>query len=193
VRERTRALYDFEGVRAFKAKLRPRDWEAIHLAFPLGESANGALFDALHAFARGSFTRFGAQTLVQGPVIVVRALALSLVPWTVMAALASASRFPSPWAKGAWVVADAALAVALFALSLRWRAWLGRVVATAATLDAVVTWGEVMVWNAPRARTAGDWLAATVACLAPAIASVILWGAVKHRRWMRNRDSPLRG
>ncbi len=64
-REQTRALYDFEGLRAFKAKLRPAAWEPIHLAYLPGALSTVALFDVLTAFARGSVTRFGVETLVR--------------------------------------------------------------------------------------------------------------------------------
>jgi phosphatidylglycerol lysyltransferase len=64
-RDSTRALYDFDGVRAFKAKLRPHAWEPIALAYPHDGSANAALFDTLAAFARGSLVRFGAETLMR--------------------------------------------------------------------------------------------------------------------------------
>ncbi|HEU4539019.1 MAG TPA: hypothetical protein VFS00_33090, partial [Polyangiaceae bacterium] len=58
-----KALYDFDGVRAFKAKLRPTTWDTIYLAYPRGSSGALALYDALRAFARGSFLRFGFATL----------------------------------------------------------------------------------------------------------------------------------
>ena len=79
------ALYDFEGLRAFKAKLQPHAWEPIFLAHPPGSSSHVALVDALAAFARGSFVRFGGATLLRGPALVVRALAAALVPWTAAA------------------------------------------------------------------------------------------------------------
>lgn len=69
VRDSTRALYDFEGLRRFKERFRPTAWEAIHLAWPSGGTMPHALHDALHAFTmseptRGaSFTRFGLATL----------------------------------------------------------------------------------------------------------------------------------
>jgi phosphatidylglycerol lysyltransferase len=184
-REWTRALYDFEGVRAFKAKLRPHAWEPIYLAYPEGASTNAALFDTLAAFARGSFARFGAETLLHGPAIVVRALAVLLVPWTVALAVAPSRWFPFGWSRGAWVAFDVAMAVGLFALAARWRWWLGRVLAVAATLDAVTTLAEALAWNAPRARGWLDWMVTAVACAAPATATVILWGALGHREWMR--------
>jgi phosphatidylglycerol lysyltransferase len=189
VREWTRALYDFEGVRAFKAKLRPHAWEPIHLAYLPGESATVALFDALAAFARGSFARFGAETLLHGPAVVVRALAALLVAWTALLARAPAVWFPAAWAKPVWVGVDGALVVGLFALAARWRWWLGRALAAAATLDAIVTWGEAAGWNVPRARTAGDWVLTGIACAGPSLAAVILWGALGHREWMR-REPP---
>lgn len=58
-----RALYDFEGVRAFKAKLRPGTWDPIYLAHPPGSSSALALYDTLCAFARGGLVRFGLATL----------------------------------------------------------------------------------------------------------------------------------
>ncbi len=64
-REQTRALYDFEGLRSFKAKLRPKAWEPLHLAHVPGSLSTVALFDVLTAFARGSVTRFGVETLMR--------------------------------------------------------------------------------------------------------------------------------
>ncbi|MGO9837921.1 MAG: phosphatidylglycerol lysyltransferase domain-containing protein [Polyangiaceae bacterium] len=192
VRELSRALYDFEGVHAFKAKLRPHRWEPIYLAYPHGASANQALFDALAAFARGNFARYGAETLLRGPAVVVRALAAILVPWTVLLAVAPARWFPSAWLKLAWVVFDVAIAAGLFVLAARWRWWLGRALAAAITADAALTWGEAIAWNLPRARGVGDWIVAGIACTAPSVAAVILWGATGHRAWMRS-DAPLVG
>jgi phosphatidylglycerol lysyltransferase len=185
IREWSRALYDFEGVRAFKAKLRPHAWEPIYLAYPGGSSANAALFDALAAFARGSFARFGAETLLHGPAVVVRALGAMLVPWTALLAAAPARWFPFGWSQRAWVAFDVAIAVGLFALAGRWRWWLARGLAIAVSADALATWGEAIAWNAPRARGAVDWGVVVIACVAPSVASVILWGAIGHRGWMR--------
>jgi phosphatidylglycerol lysyltransferase len=192
VREWTRALYDFEGVRAFKAKLRPHAWEPIYLSYPDGTSAHTALFDALAAFARGSFARFGAETLLHGPAVIVRVLGALLVPWTALLAVAPARWFPFAWSKGAWIALDVAITVGMFALAQRWRWWLGRALAIVITLDAAATWLEALVWNLPRAATALDWAVVCAACVAPAAASVVLWGALGHREWMRG-GAPLLG
>lgn len=56
-------LYDFRGLRAFKAKLSPARWEGVYLV-----SAGSpwlALRDALRAFAGGSLVRFGVRTLAR--------------------------------------------------------------------------------------------------------------------------------
>src|SRR5690606_35736563 len=87
LRRWTSALYDFDGLRAFKSKLAPSSWEPIHLAYPAGGSPNVALYDVLAAFAGGTFVGFGLRTLLRGPAVVVRALALLLVPWTVTLAV----------------------------------------------------------------------------------------------------------
>jgi len=54
-------LYDFRGLRAFKAKLRPHAWEPVYLC--ARRTPWLALGDALTAFARGSLVRFGLRTL----------------------------------------------------------------------------------------------------------------------------------
>lgn len=180
VRRWSAALYDFSGLHAFKAKLRPDTWEPIFLAHPPGTSGNAALYDALAAFARGSFVRFGGETLLRGPAGVVRLLAALLVPWTVLLALAPARWFPSPAVRAAWVGFDVLLVVALFALTFRWRAWLGTLLAGAITIDALLTAMQIFVWDFPRGRSTGDWLIYAIAIAGPTVAALVLWGAVGH-------------
>ena len=177
----SRALYDFSGLRAFKAKLRPHDWDPIFLAHPPGTSSHIAIFDALSAFANGSLLRFGGATLLRGPAVVVRLLASLLVPWIVLLACAGNRWFPAPWVKTGWIAFDIALVFALFSLTLRWRHWLGTVVATAISCDAVLTSLQIVFYDAHRARGA-DWLAVIISVAGPTLAAVILWGAVGHRR-----------
>ncbi len=176
-----RMLYDFHGVRAFKAKLRPTCWEPIYLAYPRGSSGTVALLDVLSAFARGSFVRFGWETLLRGPAIVVRALALLLLPWTAALALAGPRWFPAPWTRAAWIGFDLALAGAMLALSIRWRRGLAAWVAAAIVADAIVTAIQALAFNVPRARGALEWTGIAVACLAPAFAAVVMTGAIGHR------------
>lgn len=58
-----RPLYDFRGLHAFKAKLRPDGWEPITIALPPGQSAALTLVDALRAFAADGLLRFAARAV----------------------------------------------------------------------------------------------------------------------------------
>jgi len=176
-----KSLYDFDGLRAFKAKLKPRAWDPIFLAYPRG---NGfvAMFDTLTAFARGGLLRFGLETLLRGPAIVTRVLAVLLIAWTALLALpVSAPWFPSPAWQWGWVGFDVVLAISLLALSYRWRAVLADVLATAVTCDAVLTLGQAIVYDLPRRRGPLDVAVALIAISAPTVAAVLLWNARLHR------------
>ena len=182
VRESLSAFYDFGGVHAFKAKLRPDEWAPVYLVYPPGLSAAVAFYDTLSAFARGSFTRFSLQTMLRGPSVVVHVLAGLLVPWTLALALVDpVPWFPSRGVQLAWVGFDVALSGALFRLAARWRRALGIAIASAVTLDAVLTTLQALVFNLPRIRGLGQALVVAVACLAPILAAWILWGAVRTR------------
>jgi phosphatidylglycerol lysyltransferase len=177
-----KALYDFDGLRAFKAKLRPRAWDPIFLSYPPEGTGFVAMFDTLTAFSRGGLLRFGLETLLRGPAIVMRVLAVLLLVWTALLALpVAAPWFPSPAWQWGWVGFDVVLAASLLALSYRWRAPLGDVVATAVTADAVLTLGQAVVFDLPRSRGALDMLITAIAVLAPTMASVLLWNARGHR------------
>jgi phosphatidylglycerol lysyltransferase len=194
VRTCSAPLYDFDGIRRFKAKLRPSAWTPIHLAWPDGESGNAALLDALSAFtlrsrdghARGSFVRFGLETLAHAPALGVRVLAVCLVPWTLALALVPTHRFfPSSAVQIAWVGWNVALGTAMLSLAVRWRPPLARALAIATLLDALVTILEVALDGARRARGPLDALVMLVACAGPTLATSQLWGALL---WRSRRD-----
>jgi phosphatidylglycerol lysyltransferase len=186
------SLYDFRGVYAFRAKLRPNAWDPIYVTYPSWgtrpDSLGGtvAVLDALAAFARGRLAGFGIETLLRGPVLVVRGLALLLVPWTVLLALADRGWFPSSAVQVLWVAFDVVLAGGLLALAARWRPWLGSFLAAAVAIDALVTWVEIFLYNVPQAKSAWTWVVLAIAALAPSLAAVILGRAVRHRRGARN-------
>jgi len=173
-------LYGFRGVFAFKAKLRPDAWEPIYLAH--ASAAPLAIYDTLVAFSRGGLLRFGAETLLRVPNVVVQLLAVLLVPWTLALALVDrAAWFPSAEVQIAWVAFDALLFVALWALTRRFRSWLLTSLAVAITLDALLTLAEVLVYNARRAHGLAAPLVMTTAVLAPASAAALLWRARYER------------
>ncbi|HEX3762094.1 MAG TPA: DUF2156 domain-containing protein [Kofleriaceae bacterium] len=177
-----KALYDFDGLRAFKAKLKPRAWDPIFLSYPAGRSGFVAMFDTLTAFSRGGLLRFGLETLLRGPAIVMRVLAVLLLVWTTLLALPAAARwFPSPAWQWGWVGFDVVLAVSLLALSYRWRAGLADLIATAVTADAVLTLGQAIAYDLPRREGLLDVAVAVIAIAAPTVAAVLLWNARAHR------------
>src|SRR5215470_2844839 len=177
-----KALYDFDGLRAFKAKLKPRAWDPIFLSYPAGTSGFVAMFDTLTAFSRGGLLRFGLETLLRGPAVVMRVLAALLLVWTALLSMPGAARwFPSPAWQWGWVGFDIALAVSLLALSYRWRAGLADLIATAVTADAVLTLGQAIVYDLPRRRGGLDVAIAAIAICAPTVAAILLWNARVHR------------
>ncbi|MCI0574038.1 MAG: DUF2156 domain-containing protein [Myxococcaceae bacterium] len=183
VREGTRSLYDFEGVRAFKGKLRPERWDPVYLCHPAGVSGARALLDVLTAFARGGLLSFGFATLLRGPALVLRLLALLLVPWTVLLALAPVEPwFPSSAVKWAWVLFDVGLAASLFSLLRRWRRGLATLLATLVSMDAALTLWQVLAHNAAHVHGVGEALVVALAVMGPGAAAFMLWRARAQRR-----------
>lgn len=176
------ALFDFEGLRAFKEKLRPQTWAPIYLSYSADHHSLGALRDVLTAFARGGLLRFGLETLMRGPAIVVRLLAALLVPWTVLLALAPARYFPAPWVKWAWVLFDIGLAAALLRLTYVWQPALATLLMSLVFADALLTTLQALLYNLPSARGPWDLLVAAVAVAGPALSAFILWRGRLHRQ-----------
>ena len=171
-----RALFDFEGLRAFKAKLRPARWDRAFLSFPHDVAPARAVLDVLAAFARGGLLRFGLRTLMRGPMLIVRLLTWLLIPWTALLAVANARAwFPAPAIKWAWVIFDAALALALGLLQRRWRDGVAQAVTAAIGADAALTVFEGLAWNAPRTETWTGRATLAIAMLAPIAAFATLW------------------
>jgi len=174
-------LYDFDGVRAFKARLRPDRWDPVYLAYPSGSPVR-AMLAALSAFAGGGLVRFGLQTVLRGPPVIVRLLAALLIPWTLGLALVDPGRwFPGREIQAGWIAFDLVLCVALFSLSRVWRTWLAWALAGAITLDATLTLVEALSFNAPRVHSVPAAVAVATAVLAPLVASAVLWGALSAR------------
>jgi len=188
VRAWFRGLYDFDGLRRFKARLRPDAWETVHLAWPHGRSGLIALHDALSAFtmrggvAKASFVRFGLETALASPGFAVVVLAALLVPWTILLACTGDGWFPEPWVRLAWVLFDAGLVVGLLSLARRWRRWLAQGLAISITMDALVTITEVALFNLPRVTDPRVYVPLAVACVAPAGAAFFLWLTLRRSR-----------
>ncbi len=171
------ALYDFEGLRSYKAKLAPELWLPIFLSYPAEQSAWRSLLDALVAFTQSGLWHFGWRTLTRGPIVVVRALAVLLVPWTLLLALAPERFFPAPWIKWSWVVFDVLVACGLFRFLYKRRTSSLTPLALAVTADAVLTPVQALLWNLPHASGLSELALTLLACAAPILAAIVLWGA----------------
>ncbi len=173
-----RPLFDFEGLRAFKAKFRPDAWVPLRLSYPAPRGGLRAVYDALRAFAQGSLWRFGVATLLRRPRLLVHALAVLLVPWTALLALPSTARwFPSVQVQWAWVLFDVGLTVGLFSLVRRWRDSLATALGVLTAGDACLTFAQAVTYNVPLARGVLDGAVITLAVLAPAAASGLLFAS----------------
>lgn len=187
-RTAARPLFNFSGLAAFKRKLRPTSWESIYLAYPRERSSVLAMLDGLRAFAGRSLIGFGVHTVLRGPAPLLRALELSLIPWTIALALWPANPwFPSPAIKWLWVTFDIGLLGALYWLRRHPSQRMATAVAAAVTIDTVLTLVQATFWNVARARTPLELLMVIVACAGPALAAVVLWGAVRRRAVLNDR------
>ena len=114
-----RALYDFDGLRAFKAKLRPDAWEPIYLAHPPRHARATSRSSTRSPRSRAAASCASAsRRCLRGPALVVRAAggAAGAVDGAARARRPRAG-FPSPWVQWGWVAFDVVLVVALFALT----------------------------------------------------------------------------
>ena len=176
-------LYDFGGLKAFKAKFKPRSWDPIFLSYPPGASAGAAVLDTLTAFSRGGLLGFGIRTLLRGPAIAMRVLAVLLVPWTVLLAMPiSRPWFPSETIRWGWVIFDAVVAIALYRLSERWNSRVALVLTSLIALDAALTIWQALTFDLPRRHGLLQTGLIVVAVLAPALAASLLWTGRAHRR-----------
>lgn len=195
-------LFNFEGLSAFKRKLRPDTWEPIYLAWPKRASMWRAVLDGLRAFAGGSLLYFGARTMLRGPSPLLAALQWLLVPWTMaLALMPTAPWFPSVAVHAAWVVFDGALLLALRELrqgarlhdraSRRRVSMLASTVAAAVSVDVLLTTWQALSWNAPalaaRHAPLEEWMVLWIACAGPLIAAPVLWGTAARLRVLATR------
>ena len=60
-----RPLYDFAGLRAFKAKFAPAGWEPVYVTHPRDVRTPVAVLDALRAFAGENLLGFALRTMTE--------------------------------------------------------------------------------------------------------------------------------
>jgi lysylphosphatidylglycerol synthetase-like protein (DUF2156 family) len=176
-----RGFYNFEGLRTFKAKLRPDGWTTILLAWPADRTSAGAIYDALDAFGGGHIFRFGTRAVFRAPAPVLFLLGALLIPWIGILATAETSRwFRTRREQYGWVAFDAVMAGVLLSLSHRWRRPLAAAACAAAATDGVLTCISAARYGARRARRLSDVLVITAAIAAPFLAATTLLGRLSR-------------
>lgn len=182
----SRGLFDFRGLHAFKAKLKPQTWQRVLVEHPRQSALFGTV-RALRAFAGGSLLWFGTRAAMRGPPPLLRLVALLLIPWMLALAHPAAERFfPSEAVRRAWIVFDFWVMLALLWLAQRVsrrrkKRWLHVALAALITLDALLTSFEAATWNATRIAAWQDALWVVCGCIAPAGVAVMLWSALRFR------------
>jgi phosphatidylglycerol lysyltransferase len=180
----TSPFFDFDSLRRFRQRLRPSRWEAIWLLYPRSDAPWVAVIESLRAFAGGSLARFALRSFARGPSGPPWALALPLVPWTLLlAVLALAGRSDlvgfSRAALFAWVAFDALLTVQLMRSARQPRPGRLAVCAAAALVDAGVSIPHLVVGGFGRAFA--PILLRGLGALAPCFgAAVLIWSAAKE-------------
>jgi phosphatidylglycerol lysyltransferase len=183
-------LYDFAGLRAFKAKFLPDAWVPLYLKYPPQQTRWLSVYALLSAFAQGPLLPFGVSTLLRGPKLVLQALTLLLVPWTLgLAALDSQRFFPSAPIHWAWVSFDVALLGALLVLQQRFRPWLAHTLWTLVACDALLTALEALWFNVPRVQNALEACALGLAIAGPSLAAAVLHGLWRRKGRPLNDDA----
>jgi phosphatidylglycerol lysyltransferase len=111
-----------------------------------------------------------------------RALAVLLVPWTLLLASPwSRGWFPSEGIRWAWIAFDVVVCVALYRLSERWNPRVAAALTFAIALDAALTLLQAILFDLPRHRAPLEVVIILAAVLAPATAASLLWLGRVHR------------
>jgi hypothetical protein len=188
----SRPLFDFEGLRAFRERLRPQEWQSVWLLYPPGGSPILSVVDSLRAFARGSLTGFALRSFVRHPSGVPWMLALPLPIWTAglacLVALRRSALLGFPRGELAlWVAFDALLLLVLVRAAMRPRRGLLLLATSLAVGDAALSLGH-LAWvglgsTAPQALLRG------VATIAPVLGALLLAWATTAAPLFRPEDA----
>ncbi len=145
----SRPLYDFAGLRAFRARMHPHDWEPVFLVHPRRGPALVYVVDVLRAFARGSLVGFAARSFARHPSGLPWALALPLPVWTAALAWLAIARqasllgFPTT-ELALWAVFDAILLFVLVRVAMRPMRPRLLVATSLAAVDAMLSVGHLL-------------------------------------------------
>lgn len=182
VRNHTRWLYDFAGLRAFKSKLAPQTWRPVYLSIPPREKGLRATIDSLTAFAGGSWLRFGMRTLLHALPTMTWTLALLLLPWCFLLGVAPIPQwFPSEEIQAAWIAFDLVLLILLIRLALDWQRSRALQLATLALADAVLGILQLALHTRHQLHDFASWTIALGSITIPMVVSLLLFFGATRR------------
>jgi phosphatidylglycerol lysyltransferase len=192
----SRPLFDFQGLRAFRDRLHPQEWQPVWLAYPPRALPVMAVVDSLRAFARGSLLGFAARSLARHPSGLPWALALPLPVWTAalawLVAIDRASLLGFPRSELAlWTAFDVLLLLVLVRVAMRPRRSRMLLATSLAAVDAVLSLGH-LAWVGFGSTSLQASLRG-IATIAPAVGALLLaWATTRTavpRRTERSRSA----
>ena len=184
-RDVTAPLYDFDGLRRFRSRLAPSHWDPVWLVWDRGP-APLVLVDVLRAFAGGGLWLFAWRSLIRHPNGPPWAVAVPLVPWTMLlGALALAGQAGvlgfSSGVLAAWVVFDSVLAWLLFGTARRPSPQWLLPLTLAAAFDAAFSLRHLLVFGLGH-----TWPSALLRALA-ALGPVLGTAGLSRALWLMRR------
>ena len=174
IRVATPWLYDWDGLRNFKAKLGPSSWQPVYLVFPRSDGPIRSMLDSLRCFAGGSLVGFGIHFILHRYRAILWLMAMLLIPWTAALTSSQASLFfPSEEIQTGWFIFDVFIFAGLVQLATRWTRPLCQLLAIGATADAIMGITQLIGWNAVKTSGFG-WPFVAIAITAPLGAAIYL-------------------
>jgi phosphatidylglycerol lysyltransferase len=175
-------LYNFDGLYAFKSRLRPQVWEPIHIAIAKPESRLLAFWDVAMAFAPADKRRLAISLIHAYRRPILRLLTVLLIPWTILLAMVPTEPwFPSQAVQLGWTAFDLLLILLLSVLLRHWRRGLVTLLACLTAADGVLTAWQAWAYNWQRAEGVLTQGVVVLAICGPWLTSLYLW-LVRGRR-----------
>lgn len=183
-------LYNFNGLYAFKTKLRPASWEPVYLAYPKNERGISAIFDAMTAFLSGGWLRYAWDSAVHRARQTAAVNAAALLPWTLLLAFANTERwFPSSAVHAAWVGLDVVMMALLLALYRRWSRALALVVVGLTACNLALSGVQLALYNASHAQLS-DWPWMLASIFGPLLVGSVTWCSRNRADFYVSKDAP---
>jgi hypothetical protein len=183
-------LYDFTGLRRFRARLHPSEWRPVWLIWDRGPVAL-VLLDVLRAFARRRLLSFAWRSFTRHPNGPPWIVAVPLVPWTLalMALLLTGQSAVLGFSNAtlaAWIAFDLVMVWALFRAARRPRA--GSLLALSLAAGGDAAWSLRHLAHVGVGDDGWLWAFRVLSATGPVVGTIaLLWAAHTARRVRNSR------